>query len=153
MGKDRPGWDEYFMSICNVVSTRSNCCRRNVGAVIVKDTRIISTGYNGTPKGIANCFDGGCDRCNEDTPSGASLHECLCSHAEENAIVQAACHGIAIKGSTLYCNLSPCLTCSKMIINAGIVEVIYGNEYKYSTISSDLFTEASVFIRKIEDLL
>lgn len=128
----RPDWDEYFMAIAHVVATRSSCNRRQVAAVIVKDNRIISTGYNGTPRGIKNCNEGGCRRCNSDVPSGKSLDECLCSHAEENAITQAAYHGISVKGATLYTTYSPCLMCAKMIINSGIAKVIYNEPYATS---------------------
>ena len=121
----RPDWDTYFMDIAHVVKTRSNCTRRNVAAVIVKDRRIISTGYNGAPRGVRNCNEGGCPRCASDAPSGTALGDCICSHAEENAITQAAYHGISTKGATIYVTLSPCLMCSKMIINAGIREVGY----------------------------
>src|SRR5262249_3741580 len=96
----RPSWDTYFMHIAQVVASRSNCLKRKVAAVIVKDGRIISTGYNGTPRKTKNCFDNGCPRCNSVGPSGQDLSECYCSHGEENSIVQAAYHGIAIKGST-----------------------------------------------------
>ena len=98
----RPNWDRYFMHIAQVVASRSNCLKRKVAAVIVKDGRIISTGYNGTPRNTKNCFEGGCPRCNTVGPSGQNLTECFCSHGEENSIVQASYHGIAIKGSTLY---------------------------------------------------
>ena len=125
----RPSWDEYFMAIAHVVATRSNCSRRQVAAVIVKDNRIISTGYNGTPRGIKNCNEGGCRRCNSDIPSGKNLDECLCSHAEENSITQAAYHGISVKGATLYTTFTPCLMCAKMIINSGIAKVVYGDLY------------------------
>ncbi len=146
---ERPDWDTYFMDICHVVSKRGNCSRRQVAAVIVRDERIISTGYNGTPRGIKNCCDGGCKRCAGDAPSGSSLGECICAHAEENAIVQAAYHGIAVKNSTLYCTLSPCLMCTKMIINAGIKEVIYENEYHFSDQARELFKEAGVLCRQL----
>lgn len=109
----RPDWDSYFMQIAQVVALRSNCSRRQVAAVIVKDCRIISTGYNGTPRGIKNCCDGGCPRCASDAPSGTNLGECLCCHGEENAIVQAAYHGISVKDATLYTTFSPCLLCAK----------------------------------------
>ena len=99
---ERPDWDEYFMEIAKVVALRSNCSRRHVAAVIVKDKRIISTGYNGTPRGIKNCNEGGCPRCSGHAPSGTGLEECICSHGEENAIVQAAYHGICVKDATLY---------------------------------------------------
>jgi dCMP deaminase len=141
---NRPEWPEYFMQIAHVVKTRGNCSRRQVGAVVIKDRKILSTGYNGTPRGIKNCCDGGCARCASDAPSGSSLGECTCCHAEENAIVQAAYHGIKLKGSTLYCTLSPCLLCAKMIINAGIVKVIYDEVYKFSDQTQALFKEAEV---------
>ena len=112
---ERPGWDEYFMSIARMVSSRSNCVKRRVGAVIALDRRIISTGYNGTPRGARNCNEGGCPRCNAFAPGGADLGECLCSHAEENAITQSAYHGVSVRGATLYTTLCPCLMCTKMI--------------------------------------
>ncbi|MEI6971628.1 MAG: dCMP deaminase family protein [bacterium] len=144
----RPDWHTYFMNIARVVATRSNCLRRQVAAVIVKDTRIISTGYNGTPRGVRNCCDGGCPRCAGDSPSGADLGECICSHAEENAIVQAACHGISVEGAALYCMASPCLICAKMIINAGISEVVYEDDYQFSRQTRALFAQAGVKCRK-----
>lgn len=137
------------MDIALVVATRGNCCRRQVAAVIVKDYRIISTGYNGTPRGVKNCCEGGCVRCAGDAPSGADLGECICSHAEENAITQAAYHGIAVRGATLYSTLSPCLICAKMIINAGIVEVVYGKEYEFNVQTRDLLHQAGVRYRKL----
>ncbi len=147
---ERPDWDEYFMDIAHVVSKRGNCCRRKVAALIVSDRRIISTGYNGTPRGIANCFEGGCPRCASDVASGESLGECICAHAEENAIVQAAYHGIAVKDSSLYCILSPCLMCTKMIINAGIKEVVYETEYHFTEQSRELFASAGVLCRQFK---
>jgi len=146
----RPGWDEYFMDIAHVVSTRGNCSRRKVAALIVSDRRIISTGYNGTPRGIDNCFEGGCPRCASEAPSGENLGECICAHAEENAIVQAAYHGIAVRNSTLYCILSPCLMCTKMIINAGIKEVVYETEYHFTEQARDLFKAAGILCRQFE---
>lgn len=148
--KNRPGWDEYFMNIADVVASRSNCSRRHVAAVIVKDYRIISTGYNGTPRGIKNCFEGGCARCNSETPSGEKLDECICSHGEENAIVQAAYHGISVKDGTLYTTFSPCLLCAKMIINAGIKEVVYKERYSIDGSAMDLLKEAEVKIRALD---
>ena len=146
----RPDWDEYFMDIAHVVSKRGNCCRRKVAAVIVRDRRIISTGYNGTPRGIDNCYEGGCPRCASDAPSGSELGECVCAHAEENAIVQAAYHGISVRDGSLYCTLSPCLMCAKMIINAGITEVVYETEYHFTTQSRGLFTAAGVACRQFD---
>jgi dCMP deaminase len=147
--KKRPDWDEYFMNIAEVVASRSNCSRRHVAAVIVKEHRIISTGYNGTPRGIKNCFEGGCPRCNSDTPSGHNLEECLCSHGEENAIVQAAYHGISVKDGTLYTTYSPCLLCAKMIINSGITEVVYKDRYSIDGTSMRLLQESNILIRAL----
>jgi dCMP deaminase len=144
----RPDWDEYFMDIAHVVAKRGNCCRRQVAAVIVRDRRIISTGYNGTPRGIANCHEGGCARCASDIPSGSELGECICAHAEENAIVQAAYHGISVLNGALYCTLSPCLMCTKMIINAGITEVVYETEYHFTEQARELFATADVTCRQ-----
>ena len=149
--KSRPSWDRYFMDIAHVAASRSNCSRRQVAAVVVRDKQIISTGYNGTPRGIKNCSEGGCPRCNSDVPSGQGLHQCLCSHAEENAIVQAAYNGIMLKGATLYTTYSPCLLCAKMIINAGIVEVVYHEHYTIDDVSTALLKEAGVKIRAVDE--
>jgi dCMP deaminase len=145
----RPDWDEYFMNIAEVTASRSSCSRRHIGAIIVKDYRIISTGYNGTPRGVKNCDEGGCPRCASNVPSGENLTECICCHAEENAIVQAAYHGVSIKGSCIYTTYSPCLLCSKMIINGGINEVVYLNRYTFDKKTEILLTEAGVNIRSI----
>ncbi len=149
--QQRPDWDSYFMDIAEVAARRSNCSRRHVAAVIVKDRRIISTGYNGTPRGIKNCDEGGCPRCGSKTPSGHGLEECLCCHGEENAIVQAAYHGISVKDSTLYTTYSPCLLCAKMIINAGIKEVVYRQRYSIDGTSSRLLNEAGVKLRALDE--
>ncbi len=140
----RPSWDEYFMEIAEVVAKRSNCCRRHVGAVIMKDNHILSTGYNGTPRGVRNCFDGGCPRCASTTKSGDHLEECLCTHAEQNAICQAAYYGHGIAGGTIYITISPCLTCAKLIINAGIREVVYGGDYAFIDKVKEMFAAAHV---------
>jgi len=145
----RPGWDEYFMNIAKVVALRSNCMKRKVAAVIVKDKRIISTGYNGTPRGITNCNEGGCPRCASVETSGKDLGECICSHGEENAIVQAAYHGVSVKGATIYTTFSPCLMCTKMIINSGIQEVVYQATYPLSDTSFKLLQQAGVAIRQL----
>jgi dCMP deaminase len=149
--KARPGWDQYFMNIAHVAAERSSCSRRQVAAVIVRNKRVISTGYNGTPRGVKNCNDGGCPRCNSTVKSGHALTECLCCHAEENAIVQAACHGIAIEGSMLYTTFSPCLLCAKMIINAGIVDVVYHSRYSVDEKSSAILKEAGVKLRHLTE--
>lgn len=144
----RPNWDDYFMSIAKVVASRSNCIKRKVAAVIVKDKRIISTGYNGTPRGTRNCSEGGCPRCNKFTESGKNLEECLCSHGEENAIVQASYHGISIKDSVIYTTFSPCLLCTKMIINAGIKEVVYNVDYPLGETPLRLLKDAGIKVRQ-----
>jgi dCMP deaminase len=149
--EERPSWDEYFMKIAQVVALRSNCSRRHVAAVIVKDKRIISTGYNGTPRGIKNCHEGGCPRCSSNAPSGTGLEECICSHGEENAIVQAAYHGISVKDSTLYTTFSPCLLCAKMIINAGIREVVYAERYSIDGTARRILQEAGVTLRALKE--
>lgn len=146
----RPDWDTYYMSIAEVVATRANCSRRKVAAVIISDHRIISTGYNGTPRGILNCFDGGCPRCSGTAASGSSLDECLCVHAEQNAICQAAYYGIRLAGATIYVTLTPCLTCAKLIVSAGICEVIYGGNYAFDAQTTKLFADAGVVCRKFE---
>jgi dCMP deaminase len=127
----RPGWDEYYMNIARAVATRSNCLRRGVGALVVVDNAIIAAGYNGTPMGVLNCCDGGCPRCSSDVPSGEGYDSCLCVHAEQNAIVLAARHGNATSGGTLYSTLRPCFGCAKESIQAGIVEIVFGEPYDY----------------------
>jgi len=147
---ERPGWDEYFMSVARVVASRSNCVKRKVAAVVTRDKRIVSTGYNGTPRGVRNCNEGGCARCNSFGRGGADLGECLCSHGEENAITQAAYHGVSLRGATLYSTYCPCLLCTKMIINAGIVEVVYNGDYPLGEISLSLLREAGVKVRQVD---
>ena len=130
---NRPSWDRYFMNIAQNVAERSNCIRRQVGAVIVKDRNIISTGYNGTPMGVRNCFDGGCPRCASDTPSGEGLDACLCVHAEQNAIAFAARHGARTEGGALYTTLRPCFWCLKESIQAGLAKIVYVEPYEYGS--------------------
>jgi dCMP deaminase len=138
------------MKLAKVASLRSNCVKRKVAAVIVRDKRVISTGYNGTPRGTRNCYEGGCPRCNDLADSGTRLEECLCSHGEENAIIQAAYHGVSVKDGVLYTTFAPCLTCTKMIINAGIVEVVYNQEYPLNETSFHLLQESGVKFRQHE---
>ena len=126
----RPSWHNYFLKIAHDVAERSNCCRRKVGAVIVKDNHIIATGYNGTPAGTTDCFEGGCPRCNQPHTTGEKLDECLCVHAEQNAICQSAKYGNSVDGGHIYITCSPCLTCLKLIINAGIRRIIFSEWYK-----------------------
>lgn len=127
----RPEWDEYFINIAHEAARRSNCLRRQVGAIIVKDRAIISTGYNGTPMGVKNCCDGGCPRCQSDAGPGEGYDTCLCVHAEENAIVLAARHGTATANATLYTTLRPCFGCIKSAIQAGIKEIVYSEDFCY----------------------
>ena len=146
--RHRPPWDEYFVNIARVVASRSNCIKRKVGSIIVSDRRIISTGYNGTPRGTLNCNEGGCPRCAGAAESGTRLDECLCSHAEENAITQAAYHGVSVRGGTVYTTFSPCLMCTKMIVNAGIAEVVYDATFPLGETALRVLHEAGVKLRR-----
>jgi len=148
----RPDWDHYFMNIAKVVASRSNCMKRKVAAIIVRDKRVVSTGYNGTPRGTRNCNEGGCPRCNSMATSGTNLDECLCSHGEENAIVQASYHGVSLKDGVIYTTFAPCLMCAKMIINSGIHEVIFNAEYPLNDAAFRLFNEAGILVRKLKVL-
>ena len=129
MENNRPSWNQYFSSITRMVATRSTCLRRHVGAILVKEKRILSTGYNGAPAGLKHCIEVGCLREEAGIPSGTRHELCRALHAEQNAIVQAAYHGISIAGSTLYCTNKPCAICSKMLINAGIQKIFYDEGY------------------------
>ena len=128
---ERPSWDRYFMNISYNVAERSNCIRRQIGAVIVKDRNIISTGYNGTPMGVRNCYEGGCPRCASKTPSGTGLDTCLCVHAEQNAIAFAARHGASTEGALLFSTTRPCFGCLKESIQAGIARIVFVEPYDY----------------------
>jgi len=129
LSNDRPSWDEYFMSITELVAQRATCLRRRVGAILVRDKHIISTGYNGAPKNVSHCFEVGCLREQQGVPSGERHELCRGLHAEQNAIIQAASHGVSIEGAVLYCTNSPCSICSKMLINAGIQKIYYREGY------------------------
>lgn len=122
---DRPSWDEYFMGIAQHVATRANCSRRKVGAIIVVGRSVVSTGYNGTPTGVRNCYEGGCARCASDIPTGQGYDTCICVHAEANAMLLAARHGTPIEGGVLYSTYRPCFGCLKESIQAGIREIVY----------------------------
>ena len=124
-----PDWDTYFMRITKLVATRSSCLRRSVGAVLVKDKRILATGYNGAPAGMAHCEEAGCLRDQLHIPSGERHELCRGLHAEQNAIIQAARQGTEIKDSTLYCTTAPCSLCAKMLINAGVTRLVYEGSY------------------------
>ena len=142
-GDARPAWDDYFMAIAGMVSTRSTCLRRRVGAVVVKDKRILSTGYNGAPKGMKHCSEVGCIREASDVPPGERHELCRGIHAEQNAIVQAAAFGVSILGSTLYCTHFPCVLCTKMLINAGVERIVALEAYPDS-LSRDMLDEAGI---------
>ena len=129
MELNRPSWDEYFMEMAELARKRTTCIRRGVGAVIVKDNRVMATGYNGVPKGISHCSEVGCLRQQMGVPSGKMHELCRGLHAEHNAIIQAACLGQSIEGATLYCTTQPCIICTKMIINAGIKRVVIKEAY------------------------
>jgi dCMP deaminase len=139
----RPSWDDYFMEVTRVVATRSTCLRRQVGAVIVKDKRILTTGYNGAPSGLSHCLDTGCLREKLAIPSGERQELCRGLHAEQNAIIQAGLYGTSLAGSTLYTTLAPCVTCAKMIINAGIRRVIYEQQYR-DQLAMEILSDAGV---------
>ena len=146
---DRPSWENYFMGIAALVARRSTCTRRAVGAIIVKDKRILSTGYNGAPSGIRHCIDTGCLREQMNVASGERHELCRGIHAEQNAIIQAAFHGVSIKDSTLFCTNLPCSICAKMIINAGIKIIYYESGYADS-MSEEMLTEAKVKVIKFD---
>lgn len=137
----RLNWNDYFMSIAHKVKTRSTCLSRQVGAVLVRDKRILATGYNGAPAGVSHCVATGCLR--KGDKSGTNLENCKALHAEQNCILQCALHGVSAKGADLICTMSPCSTCAKMIINAGIVRVIYEDGYP-DEFGIDLLKEAEV---------
>lgn len=153
----RPDWDTYFLTLCNLASLRSNCMKRRVGAVLVSSNRILSTGYNGTPSGLLNCNAGGCGRCNNTSNAcGQNLEECLCLHAEENALLEAGRAKITPglqdgerKGATMYCNTCPCLRCAVKIIQTGIRKVVYQLEYSMDERTKAIFKEAGVEIQQV----
>ena len=142
-GRERPAWEEYFMDIASLVSKRSTCLRRAVGALIVKDKRILSTGYNGAPSGIRHCKESGCLRKTMNIASGERHELCRGIHAEQNAIIQAAYHGVQIRGAVLYCTNLPCSICTKMIINAGIKKIYYCEGYA-DELSEGMLSEALI---------
>lgn len=145
----RPGWDEYFMNIASVVATRSTCLRRQVGSVVVRDKRILCSGYNGAPAGLKHCLEIGCLREQKGIPSGQRHELCRGLHAEQNAIIQAAVHGTAIKGSVYYVTHQPCILCAKILINAGIKKVVFQGEYP-DPMALELFAEAGVELMRYQ---
>lgn len=145
----RPDWDHYFMEMAEVVAKRSTCLRRQVGAVLVKDRRLLTSGYNGAPSGMAHCAETGCLRQQMNVPSGQQHEMCRGLHAEQNAIIQAALHGISIKDSVLYVTHQPCVICAKMMINAGVKTVIMKDAYP-DELSERMLREADIRLQIIE---
>lgn len=148
----RPTWHEYFMQMATLAATRSTCSRRQVGAVIVLEQRVIATGYNGAPAGVTSCLDREeCLRTKLGIPSGERHELCWASHAEANAIAQAARNGAMVKGATLVCTHGPCSLCAKLIINSGIQVVIYKDSYP-DKLAADLFDQAGVTVWGFDEL-
>ena len=146
--ESRPSWGTYFMNITNLVAERSTCTRRAVGAVLVKDKRILSTGYNGAPTGLKHCREVGCLREQLGVESGKMHELCRGIHAEQNAIIQAAYHGVSVKGAVIYCTNQPCSICARMIINAGIQKIYYQSGYADS-LAKELLGEAGIELKQI----
>lgn len=143
----RPSWDEYFMKMAELAATRSTCLRRKVGAVIVREKRVLATGYNGAPSGLAHCEEVGCLREKLGIPSGERHEICRGAHAEQNAIIQAATLGVSLTGSTLYSTNQPCIICAKMVINAGLKKIVTKGGYP-DKLASELLREAGVEVVK-----
>ena len=148
----RPTWDEYFMEISKLVAKRSTCLRRQVGCVLVKDKQILATGYNGAPAGLNHCLDIGCIRDKLNIPSGERHELCRAVHAEQNAIIQAAKHGVAVDGATLYITILPCKLCARMLINAGIKCVVYEGNYPDAD-SITLLRNAGIAVRGVKSIV
>jgi len=150
---DRPGWDQYYMGIAAAVSARSDCLRRKVGAIVVVDKSIISTGYNGSPMGVTNCSEGGCPRCASDAEPGAGYDTCICVHAEQNAFLLAARNGNCTDGGTLYSTLRPCFGCTKEAVQAGIREIVFAEPMSYENdlekVYQRLIAESQIFFRQL----
>jgi len=146
----RPSWDEYFMRITREVAGRSTCRRRHVGAVLVLDRRILATGYNGAPSGLPHCEEVGCLREQQGVASGERHELCRGLHAEQNALIQAALHGIPVKGATLYCTNSPCSLCAKMLINAHIVRIVADEDYP-DEMAKEMLQQAGIRVEVVKD--
>ncbi|MCK9565819.1 MAG: dCMP deaminase family protein [Methanothrix sp.] len=145
---ERPSSDDYFMEIASVVAKRSTCLRNQVGALFVKNKRILTTGYNGAPSGLEHCDVVGCAR--EGVASGTRHELCRAVHAEQNAIIQAALHGISIEGATLYCTHQPCILCAKMMINARVIKVVYRQSYPDGT-ALDFLQQAGIVVERVNE--
>ncbi|SCV05257.1 LANO_0H03510g1_1 [Lachancea nothofagi CBS 11611] len=145
----RPDWDTYFMKLATLAASRSNCMKRRVGCVIVRDCRVIATGYNGTPRHLVNCHSGGCPRCN--SGNNSQLSSCLCLHAEENALLEAGRDRVG-PNAILYCDTCPCLTCSVKIVQTGVREVVYSQSYRMDEASFKVLQEGGVLVRQFSFL-
>lgn len=143
MNNVRPDWDEYFLQLADLVASRSTCMRRHVGAVLVKDERIIATGYNGAPRGIKHCLEVGCLRDRLGIPSGQRYELCRGVHAEQNAIINAAYYGVSTRDTVLYCTNQPCIICARMIANAGIRRVVHRGNFQDS-LALEILEEAGI---------
>ncbi|MGB0925487.1 MAG: deoxycytidylate deaminase [Minisyncoccia bacterium] len=147
MTEPRPNWDEYFIEIMHTVGKRSTCDRGQVGCVITRDNRILSTGYAGSPSGTAHCDDVGHEMHSVTHSDGRVTEHCIrTAHAEQNALVTAARHGVSTDGGTLYCKMAPCYICAKLIINAGIKRVVAWRDYHASSRSKEILAEAGITI-------
>ncbi len=146
----RPSSDEYFMEMAKLAATRSTCMRRKVGAVIVIDKHVLSTGYNGAPRGVSHCEEKGCLRISMNVPSGTRHELCRGVHAEQNAVAQAAYFGISVKGATIYTTTFPCSLCAKILINSGIKEIVYDEGYM-DDLSKDILEETDIVLRRINE--
>jgi dCMP deaminase len=144
---ERPSWDDYFLEIVGIVARRSTCRRRRVGAALVRDRQILATGYNGAPSGLRHCLETGCLREQQQVPSGERHELCRGLHAEQNAIIQAALHGVGVKGAALYCTNHPCVICAKMIINAGIVRIVITDDYR-DALAEEMLAEAHIEVTR-----
>ncbi|MBW2076551.1 MAG: cytidine/deoxycytidylate deaminase family protein [Deltaproteobacteria bacterium] len=145
----RPSWPEYFMSIAQLVATRSTCLRRAVGAVLVKDKRILATGYNGAPTGIRHCIETGCLRERLQVKPGEKHELCRGLHAEQNVIIQAAYYGVMTYGTTLYSTHKPCIICTKMLINAGVKKIVFLDGYP-DALADEMLAEANIELERLQ---
>ena len=149
LSHNRPTWDEYFLEVAKLVAKRSTCLRRSVGAVIVKDKRILATGYNGAPAGLKHCSEVGCMRQKLKIPSGERHELCRALHAEQNALIQASLYGISVKGSVMYATCQPCVICAKMLINAGIKEIVISAGYP-DKMAMDFLKQAKIKVKMLK---
>ncbi|MDD2620577.1 MAG: cytidine/deoxycytidylate deaminase family protein [Syntrophomonadaceae bacterium] len=149
--RTRPSWDEYFLQLAELVASRSTCLRRQVGAVLVRNERIIATGYNGAPRGLEHCLDIGCLREEQGIPSGQRYELCRGVHAEQNALINAAFYGVSTRDTVLYCTNQPCIICARMIINAGIEKVVHRGNF-HDDLALEFLNEAGIIVVLMEDI-